>query len=442
MDRSSAKPLRKDVEAVRESPVRKISVMELEASVDASCRKMAKDKVLDASFEMPSLKAAKEGSFLETSSRKISRDRCDIPLNVAVRKGISDELDEDFLATKMERDAVGDYVDIATRNMYREKSDVPRDVRKIFWNELEALTDAAPRKISADMMGISMDSGSRKYKRDDADRSFETMPRRPKRDSVGMSLDASYRKISRNKGDCPHDAPVRSLALDKKVEAAKILRKISRDELEYHADASSVRLLPRDNPLTTYSEDGEELGLEATMMKKKVEGEPQTSVGSLRRGAPRLVRDDSNSSMESHADKLPLDKDELSVERARRSLVKQDSGASDHSGQPDLTMTTQGLGKCCSELYIVGVPGQLVYEGILEKSSAAAGLSASTPSLAQCRLQAEEEPPLPPPRVILQSTADGPKEKEKSKKSLKLKNLFKKKNEANPEKLQSGLQKL
>lgn len=434
------------MEAVRESPVRKILVQELEASVDGSCRKMAKDKVLDASFEMASLKATKEGCLLETSLRKISRDRCD-PLNVAVRKGISDEMDEDYLVTKVDRDVVGDFGDIATRNMYREKSDLPRDVRKMFWNELEALTDAAPRKISSDMMmGISMDTGSRKYKRDDADRPFETLPRRPKRDTMGMSLDASYRKISRSKGDCPHDAPVRSMTLEKKSEAAKILRKISRDELESHSDCASIRLLPRDNPLASYSEDREELSLEAAF-KKRLEGELPTSVGSLRKGTPRLVRDDSNSSMESHAEKTPSDKDDLPAEVPKRSLVKQDSGASDHSGQPDLTVTSQSLGKCSSELYIVGVPSQLVYDGILEKSyspmaTAAPGLSASTASLAQCRLQAEEEPPLPPPRVILQSPSDGPKDKEKSKKSLKLKNLFKKKNETNPEKLQSGLQKL
>lgn len=434
------------MEAVRESPVHKILVQELEASVDGSCRKMAKDKVLDASFEMASLKAAKEGCLMEASSRKISRDRCDVPVNVAVRKGISDEMDEDFLVTKIERDAVGDFVDIATRNVYREKNDLPRDVRKMFWNELEALTDAASRKMPSDMMGISMDTGSRKYKRDDADRPFEMLPRRPKRDSMGMSLDATYRKISRSKGDCPHDAPVRAMTLDKKSEAAKILRKISRDELEYHADCASIRLLPRDNPLASYSEDREELSSEATF-KKRLEEELQTSVGSHRRGTPRLVRDDSNSSMESHAEKTPSDKDDLSAEVPKRSLVKQNSGASDHSGQPDLTVTSQGLGKSSSEPYIVGVPSQLVYDGILEKSyspmaTAAPGLTASTASLAQCRLQTEEEPPLPPPRVILPSPSDGPKDKEKSKKSLKLKNLFKKKNEANPEKLQSGLQKL
>lgn len=434
------------MEAVRESPVRKISVQELEASADASCRKMAKDKALDAPFEMAPLKAAKEGCLLETSLRKISRDRCDNPPSGPVRKGISDELDEDFLLTKVERDAVGDFVDIATRNMYREKSDLPRDVRKMFWNELEALTDAAPRKISSDMMGISMDTGSRKYKREDGDRPFETLPRRPKRESVGMSHDAGYRKISRGKGDCAHDSPVRSKTLDKKSEAAKILRKISRDELEYHADCASIRLLPRENLLASYPEDREDLRAEATI-KKRLEEELQMSVGSFRRGNPRLVRDDSNSSMESHAEKTASDRDDLLAEGPKRSLVKQDSGASDHIGQPDLTVTSPGLGTCSSELYIVGVPSQLVYDGILEKSynpaaTAALGLSASTASLAQCRSQAEEEPPPPPQRVIPQSAADGPKEKEKSKKSLKLKNLFKKKNEANPEKLQSGLQKL
>lgn len=439
LDRSIAKPLRKEVEAVVESPVRKISVQELEASVDASCRKMAKDKVLDTSFETASLKTSKEGSFLETSSRKISRDRCDI---VAVRKGLSDELEEDYLATKAERDTVGDFMDITSRNLYRDKSDLPRDVRKMLWNELEAIADAAPRKISADVVGISMDSASRKFKRDDTDRPFEAMPRRIKRESMGLSLDASYRKI------CPHDASVRALTIDKKVETTKIpTKKISRDELEYCGDTASIRLLPREKPLTSYSMDKQELGLEATINKKIVEEEPQMSVGSLRRGSPRLPRDDSDSSMESHAEKIPSDKDESSLEALKRSLVRQDSGASEHSGQPDLTVTSQGSGKSSSDLYLVGVPSQLVYDGILEKSchsvaTASASLSASTPNLPQCRLLAEEETPVSPPRITLQSPSDGQKEKEKSKKSLKIKNLFKKKNESTPEKLQSGLQKL
>lgn len=438
MDRSIAKPLRKEVEAVVESPVRKISVQELEASVDASCRKMAKDKVLDTSFETASLKTSKEGSYLETSSRKISRDRCDM---VAVRKGLSDELEEDYLATKAERDTVGD---ITSRNLYRDKSDL--SVRKMRWNELEAIADAAPRKIPVDVVGISMDSASRKFKRDDTDRPFEAVPRRIKRESMGLSLDASYRKISRTKGEYPHDASVRALTIDKKVEATKIPpKKISRDELEYCGDTASIRLLPREKPLTSYSMDKQELGLEATINKKIVEEEPQVS--SLRRGSPRLPRDDSDSSMESHAEKIPSDKDESSLEALKQSLVRQDSGASEHSGQPDLTVTSQGSGKSSSDLYLVGVPSQLVYDGILEKSchstaTASASLSASTPNLPQCRLLAEEETPLPPPRITLQSPSDGQKEKEKSKKSLKIKNLFKKKNESTPEKLQSGLQKL
>lgn len=442
LDRSIAKPLRKEVEAVAESPVRKISVQELEASVDASCRKMAKDKVLDTSFEMASLKTSKEGSFLETSSRKISRDRCDI---VAVRKGLSDELEEDYLAVKAERDAVGD---ITTRNLYRDKSDLPRDVRKMLWNELEAIADAAPRKISAEVVGITMDSASRKFKRDDTDRPFEAMPRRIKRESMGLSLDASYRKISRTKGECPLDASVRALTIDKKVETTKIPpKKISRDELEYCGDTASIRLLPREKLLTSYSMDKQELGLEAAINKKIVEEEPEMSVGSLRRGSPRLPRDDSDSSMESHAEKIPSDKDESSLEALKRSLVRQDSGASEHSGQPDLTVTSQGSGKSSSDLYLVGVPSQLVYDGILEKSrhsmaAASASLSASTPNLPQCRLLAEEETPVPPSRITLQSPSEGQKEKEKSKKSLKIKNLFKKKNESTPEKLQSGLQKL
>lgn len=431
-DSSISKSWSKEVEAVAESPVRKISVHELEATADASCRKMAKDKVFDTPLETPSLKISKDELLIESTSRKISRDRGDVPVNVAVRKGLSNELDTDFPARKGDRDTIGDMMETASRNLYRERSDLSLDVRKILWNELEATTDMAPRKISRDKLGSSMDNLSRKMMRDDVERTLDSVSRRITRDSMGKSLDTSSRKLPWNKGESQLDSSVRALAMDKVVETTRTpQRKISRDELEYGTD------IP----------EKQEFSLEPSSSRMTLKGELEMSAGSLRRRMPRMQRVDIDSSTES----LTWDRVDGQMETPQQSILREELGESESSsspgqtGQPDLMVTSQEPWKSSSDLYPLS---QLVYDGILEKacnSSTPTSLSVSTPNLPQSRLLAEAEPPVPPPRIAVPSSAS-PREKnhdkEKSKKSLKLKNLFKKKNESAPEKLQSGLHKL
>ncbi|XP_076583686.1 stromal interaction molecule 2 [Chaetodon auriga] len=460
LDSSIINPLSKEAEAVVESPVCKISAQEIEASVDATCRKMVKDKVLITSFENPSLKMSKEEPLIETTSRKIPRDRSEVPMNVAVRKVLSSELDAEFPARKVERDTTGD-LDNASRNVYRERSDLPLDVRKIIWNELEATTDVATRKISRDTMGVSIDSASRKMKRDDVERPFDSVSRRIARDSMGMSLDTSSRKLPRNKGECQLDSSVRALAMDKMVETTKTpLRKISRDELECCTDTSSIRMLPREKyealTDTSSSTEKEEFSLEPSTSRRILRDELEMSAGSLRRRLPRIIRDDTDVSTDSPTGKIPRERVDVSMEVPKQSILREEMGASESSsspgqtGQPDLMMTSHGPWKSSSDLVPVGPLSQLVYDGILEKScnsmaTTPTSLSASTPNLPQSRQLAEVEPPLPPPSIASPSPplpSGRNKDKEKSKRSLKLKNLFKKKNEPAPENLQSGLQKL
>ncbi|KAM9363682.1 uncharacterized protein stim2a [Symphorus nematophorus] len=454
-DSSITKSLRKEEEEVFvESPVCKMSVQELEASVDASCRKMAKDKLSDTSLETPSLKMPKEESLIETTSRKISRDRSEVPMSVAVRKGLFGEL---------EKDTMGDLMDTASRNVYRERSDLPLDVRKILWNEIEATTDVAPRKISREMMGASVDNASRKIIRDDVEHPFDSGSRRITRDSLGMSLDTGSRKLSRNKGECQLDSSVRALAMDKMVESTRTPpRKISRDELEYCGDTASIRILPREKLEAlmdaSSSTEKQEFGLESSTSRRVLRDELEISAGSLRRRLPRMPRDEIDSSIDTPTGKIPWDRVDVAMEIPKQSVVKEELGASESNsssgriGQPDLMVTSQGPWKSSSDLFTVGPLSQLVYDGILEKSCSSmattpTSLSASTPNLPQSRLLAEVEPPVPPPRNANQPPASPSekhkeKDKEKSKKSLKIKNLFKKKNESSPEKLQSGLQKL
>lgn len=446
-DSSIAKPLCREVEAVLESPVRKMTVEELGASVDvAACRKM----------ETSALKMSTEESFPD--SRKISRDKSEVPMDVILRKRNSDsELDVEFLSRKVEKDTVGDLVDIPPRNLYRERSDMPPDVRKMLWNESG---DVARRKISRDMMGVSIDSASRKMPRDDSEHFFET--RRITRDSMGISQDTGSRMPSWTKGEGQMDCAVRALAMDPMNEAARTPpRKISRDELEYYTDAATIKMLSREKfealMDTTSSAEKLEFGLEPAS-RRMPRNELEMSSGSLRRRIPRMPRDDTDSSLDTPTGKMSWV--DVQMETPQQAVQREDSASESNSSpgqteQPDLMLTSQVPWKSSSELYSAGPLSDLVYDGILEKScdsmaSNPTGRSASTPNLPQSRLLAEVESPPRPPKTVAFESPSSPsdagderiKEKEKNKKSLKLKNLFKRKHDSSPEKVQSGLQKL
>uniref|UniRef100_A0A672I3A7 SAM domain-containing protein n=1 Tax=Salarias fasciatus TaxID=181472 RepID=A0A672I3A7_SALFA len=448
-DTSATSPLSKEAEAVVESPVRKVSVEELEASADIFCRKVSRDKAFESSLETP-------------LRIKISRDRSDVPVDVVLRKGSSNESDAEFSLRKVEKDTVGDLMEIPSRNIYRERSDVQLDVRKILWNELEASTDVASRKISRDMLGASVDSVSRKISRDDTERTFEV--RRITKDTMGISQDTGSWKLPWSKGEGLLEAPVRVLVKDTMVETVRTApRKISRDELEYCTDAAAIKMLPREKLEalmdTSSLTEKQEFGLEPSASRKILRNEPEMPAGSLRRRMPRMLREDTDIYLDTPTGKVSWDRLDDPVEY-KQALLRGELGALEsssypsRSGQPDLMLTAQAPRKSSSDIFSVGPLSQLVYDGILEKScnpmtSSPASLSASTPNLPQNRLQTETEPPPRPPRGVSSSSLspsdsgeEKNKEKEKSKKSMKLKNLFKKKNEPNPEKVQSGLQKL
>ncbi|CAJ1052189.1 stromal interaction molecule 2 [Xyrichtys novacula] len=463
LDTSIIKTLTKEAEAVVESPIRKMYMEELEASVDVSSRKMGKDQVMDTPLEALAFIKPQDESSMEAAPRKISREWCEIPLNVSVRKCFSSDLDAEFPTRKVERETVGDFKDPASRSVYRERNDLPMDVRKIIWNEVEGKTDLGQRKISRDMMGASIDTVSRKMMRDDVDFPFESVSRRSTKDSMGMSMDSGSRKLTRSRAESQLDSSARALAVDNIVEATRVpSRKISREELEeYSADIPSVKTLNREKfellTDTSSPTEKQEYGLESSTNRRILRDELDLSAGSLRRRIPRLIREDSDSSTDNPSGKVFRERVDVFVEIPRQPIMREDldeaselSSTPGSVGQPDLMVTSQVPWQSSSDLYTVGPLSKLVYDGILEKScssmsSIPAGLSASTPNLPQSRLLAEEPPPLPETTIAPPVTAtrdEKHKEKEKSKKSMKLKNLFKKKNDSSPGKVQSGLQKL
>lgn len=409
-------PLGKEVEAVVESPFRKISMEELEATADVSSRKMEKDTTLENSLKM-----SQDESLINATLRKVTRDRSESPMDVAMRQVQSSELDSEFQPRKLDRDTKGDVIDSASRN----RSELPMDVRKIIWNELQS-SDVRPKKISRGMMGFSMDSGTIKMMRDDVEHPFVSRPRRITRDSMGTSLDTGSSTI---------DSSGRAMTMEKNVETTRTpTRKISDDELEYCTDTAAIKTLSKEQferlMDATSCTEKQMIGLEPTS-KWIRRDELETSVGSLRRRMPRML-----------PEQLAM---MMSDDEFRASKSNSSPG---HIGQPDLTVTSQMPWKSSADLFAVGPLSQLVYDGILEKScnsmATTSSLSASTPNLPQIRVV--EAPPargaLPSPVSPTDTKDDRIKDKEKSKKSLRLKNLFKKKNESSSEKLQSGLQKL
>ncbi|CAI5680217.1 unnamed protein product [Oreochromis niloticus] len=440
------KTLTKEVEALVESPARKMSMEDPETSVDIACSKTVRDKTLDTSLETSSLKMSAEESCIDSTSKKMSRNRTGLPTDVVLKKGISNETDAECSPRKIEKDTLGDLTAVPSKNTFRERSDLGIDVRKMIWDEVEASADLAKRKISKDMMGSSIDTSSGKMTRDDPEHLFDS--RRITRDSMGVSQDTGSRKHAFHKGENQLDSSVRGSAKDKIVETARIpTRKISRDELEYYTDVASMKILPRERLAalvdTSSSTEMQEFCLEPSTSKGLQRNELEMSAGSLRRRMPRMPREDAESTTDTTTGKISRDRVDIPREMPKQFILREElsesSSLAARNVQPDLMLTSQVPWKSSSDFFTAGPLSQLVYDGILEKSCSS--MSAAT-NLSAGRLRAEMEPPLPKPRVVLpapslpsEAADDRNKEKEKSKKPLKLKNLFKKKNESSPEKL-------
>uniref|UniRef100_A0A3B4BFJ5 SAM domain-containing protein n=1 Tax=Periophthalmus magnuspinnatus TaxID=409849 RepID=A0A3B4BFJ5_9GOBI len=413
-----------------ESPVHKVSIEELETIVDSVSRRMIQDKDLDSAFESQSLRASREEHPL-----KMFQDMGESAVDAAVKKTLPSEFDSDFACRRTERDTLGDLSD----SVSRERSEYPRDVRKIIWSEVEA-SDLGPRKLTRGMMGTTIDSVPRKQFRDDAEYSYESLPKRIGRDAMGMSFDAGSRKISWTKADLD----VKKVGFEMHRNPA---RRVSREELEYPSDIGSIRMIPVD---TCFTAERQEFAYEP-ISRRIVREDSDMSAASLRRRIPRMV----DSSMDTATGKIMADRvDEIPEHLLMREDLGETSTFSGRISQPDITATSQAPWKSSADIFSAGPLSQLVYDGILEKSchsvgTTATGLSASTPNLQQTFVSGNESTALltsqalhPPTEVVQEVTEDKNRDKDKGKKSLKLKNLFKKKRESSPEKSQSGLHKL
>lgn len=150
--------------------------------------------------------------------------------------------------------------------------------------------------------------------------------------------------------------------------------------------------------------------------------------GSLKRRVPKMLKEDSESSTDSITGNLAPDGADIQLGVPKASVQRDNSrclvSMSDQTAQPDLMLTSQSLLKSSPSLLSSG--SQIVCDGVLEKSYSTAppNLSTGNTRLPKIRLGADPET-----HLLIQ--------KDKSQKSVKIKNLFKKKNESVAEKAQS-----
>ncbi|XP_077574731.1 stromal interaction molecule 2-like [Stigmatopora nigra] len=375
-----------------------------------------------------------QGSLVDTSFRKRSSDKIDVSSDFLVRK----ELEGEFPPKKIDREIIEDITDNLSTSTPKDRCDFPLEVRKAVWDE--EVSECAHKKLSRGMMGASMDSASRKML-ESSEFPFDLVARRYSRESMGMSLDGSSRQI---------DFSVRGVPKDKMVDQPTIpSRKISKEG--FFADLVSKKPAPieeTDHVHHRSSSEKLEFNSEPSINRGLHKEECEVFLGKI---TPLMLRDEQASQTPFVRVESPLETRHPHV----RMLESDDSESKSVQGeprQPDLTVTSQVPWESSADHFAVGPLSQLVYDGILEKScnsvASPTTFSVSTPNLPQCfnRLLSESEPVAVLTKRTLPSSSeaqeDRNRDKEKSKKSLKLKNLFKKKSESTAEKIQSGLHKL
>ncbi|XP_062333271.1 stromal interaction molecule 2-like isoform X1 [Osmerus eperlanus] len=380
-------------------------------------------------------------------------------VGAAVGKMPRDKMDAtaDTASLRMPKDKWEPSVDIISKKTFRDAFEVSVDStnRKMLREEREASTKIGGRKFSRESMGGSMDSWLQQE-----ECSFDGPFRMISRESIGVSMDTGFRKLIRDK-DGSSDSTMRVMAKDKMVDPISIpIRKTSREELEFSTESLSRKMLPRDKMEILIDTSSRLLSREMpdfsmdSSAARKISRDELDMPASLNRR--RIPRDMIDSSVDTSSGKISRDRVDVVLEMPKRRIsreefVVQESGSSSgRMAQPDLTLNSVSSWKPPFEPL-----SRLVYDGILEKCvstpttttpTGADELIATAPMLTESLKAGEED--LTPLGVAAtphnpSPSGRGEKPKEKSKRTSKLKNLFKKKKDsASDRPPQGGLQKL
>ncbi|XP_036828344.1 stromal interaction molecule 2 [Oncorhynchus mykiss] len=388
-----------------ESPVCKISREELEASLDEATLKTSSKDEPDYS------------SVDNSAPRKMQR----------VKSETSMDPPADAAATKV----LGRSIDNVSRKSFRDEChEVP----------LETHVSKKRSLLSRDVIGVSLDTGSRQMMRESwGEASFNNSMRGRPREEMVAAVGTPTRRISREEVDFLADGAQRRMAM-------------ARDKLTLHLDSNSSHKM-----LSKKMEFPVEPPSAATRKISIDEHHEMCSHTSRRTNSDKVDR-----SIDTPTGKIYPDRVDSTPEIPKRRISREEYTVSSQVvhdpqvldwgqfGQPDLTLSTPWKQTQTPDPYTSDHLTELVYDGILEKSCIT---PATTPDLPQRITEGRERegnPPVPPPRSSRSLNTLPPemrgerhqKDKDKSTKSSKLKSLFKKRKDHTPELPQGGLNNL
>ncbi|XP_064859573.1 stromal interaction molecule 2-like [Oncorhynchus nerka] len=388
-----------------ESPVCKISREELEASLDEATLKTSSKDEPDSS------------SVDNTAPRKMQR--------------VKSETSMDPPADAAAKKVLGRSMDNVSRKSFRDEChEVP----------LETHVSKKRSLLSTDMIGVSLDTGSRQMMRESrGEASFNNSMRGRPREEMVAAVGTPTRRISREEVDFLADSAQRRMAM-------------ARDKLTLHLDSNSSHKMLRKKmefPVEPPSAATRKISID--------EHHEMCSYTSRRTNSDKVDR-----SIDTPTGKIYPDRVDSTPEIPKRRISREEYAGSSQLGhdpqvldwgqfgQPDLTLSTPWKQTQTPDPYTSDHLTELVYDGILEKSCIA---PATTPDLPQRITEGRERegnPPVPPPRSSRSLNTLPPemrgerhqKDKDKSTKSSKLKSLFKKRKDHTPELPQGGLNNL
>ncbi|KAM6972629.1 uncharacterized protein FYW47_004792 [Aplochiton taeniatus] len=385
------KPCREDNEAFSDLPVRSskeklvevkdsLSREPLESPPEVPTRKMTRVSTMDGTLESPTGRKTMDWSegAMDKASMKIHRIRSEASLD---RNELQDEL-QASAEIPPRKTAVS--TDGSYRKLVREGLELPLHTgisRKLSRESMGTSLDTGSKRLARDKeefyldspLGTSVDTGSIKFGREKGEFYLDS--------PLGTCVDTGSVKFGRETGEFYLDSPGKRLPMEKRAETvATPTRKISREELEFSADTSSRKTLPRgkmdvllDSSSRMFSRERPEFGPE-TSSRRISRDEQETTAGSQRR---RVQREMIDSSLTTPTGRSSWDKMDSPLEAPTRKISREDFMASEcislpgHMGQPDLTLTSLMPWKSTFDHLTSGPLSQLVYDGILEKSDGA-----------------------------------------------------------------------
>uniref|UniRef100_A0A674A6V1 Tromal interaction molecule 2a n=1 Tax=Salmo trutta TaxID=8032 RepID=A0A674A6V1_SALTR len=248
-------------------------------------------------------------------------------------------------------------------------------------------------------------------------------------------------------------------------------RRISREEVDFLADSAQRRMAMTRDKLTLHLDSNSS----HKMLRKKIEFPVEPPSAATRKisidehhemcshAGRRTNSDKIDRSIDTPTGKIYPDRVDSAPEIPKRRISREEYAGSSQLGygpqvldrgqfgQPDLTLSTPWKQTQTPDPYTSDHLTELVYDGILEKSCITpATTPATTSDLITEGGEREGNPPVPPPRSGRSLNTLPPemrgerhqKDKDKSTKSSKLKNLFKKRKDHTPELPQGGLNNL